>query len=250
LLVLWQRDVYFLSLGYILSGVVGIVVYIAILVRDLRDKELWKHFSTQTLAFPVKDVFRFSAPLLTANFVYMLRSQLVIIMLEHFRSTLDVAAYRAVQPVADLNSTVIQSFALLFMPAMARLFARKDEEEMNTLYWQNAAWISVISFPIFLITFALAEPLTILLFGERYAESGQIMALLAIGYYFNAALGFNADTLRIYGRLRYALTIDFVAMFVSLGLNLILIPSFGAVGAAIGTCVTLVIYNILNHLGL
>ena len=250
LLVLFQRDVYFLSLGYLFSGILGLVIYIAILLRDLRDQELWKHFSLQNVKFPIKEIFRFSLPLLTTSFVYVLRSQLVIILLEYYRSTLDVAAYRAVQPVADLNSTVIQSFALLFMPAMARMFAREEREGVAHLYWQNAIWITVISFPIFLLTFSLAEPLTLLLFGERYAQSAWIMALLAFGYYFNAALGFNADTLRIYGRLRYIVTVDFVAMVVSAGLHLLLIPRFGAFGAAIGTCATLVIYNVLNHVGL
>ena len=79
---------------------------------------------------------------------------------------------------------------------------------------------------------------------------GVIMAVLALGYYFNAALGFNADTLRVYGRLRYTVAIDFLAMLISVGLSLVLIPRYGAVGAAIGTCVTLVLYNILNHIGL
>ena len=189
-------------------------------------------------------------PLLTSNFVFIVRSQLVVVLLGYFRSTLDVAAYRAVQPVADLNTMVIQSFALLFMPTMARMFARKDQEGIDDLYWQSAVWITVISFPIFLLTFSLAQPLTLLLFGEQYAQSGSIMALLAFGYYFNAALGFNADTLRIYGRLRYTVMIDFVAMFIGLGLSLILIPRYGAMGAAIGTCGTLVLYNILNHIGL
>jgi O-antigen/teichoic acid export membrane protein len=108
----------------------------------------------------------------------------------------------------------------------------------------------VISFPIFLLTFSLAQPLTLLLFGERYAQSGWIMAVLAFGYYFNAALGFNADTLRIYGKLRYTVIVDFIAMFICLVLNLILIPRYGVMGGAIGTCSTLVLYNILNHAGL
>jgi O-antigen/teichoic acid export membrane protein len=108
----------------------------------------------------------------------------------------------------------------------------------------------MISFPIFLLTFSLAQPLTVLLFGERYSQSGLIMALLAFGYYFNAALGFNSDTLRIHGRLRYTVAVDFVAMLVNLALSLMLIPRFGAMGAALGTCGTLVLYNILNHLGL
>ena len=250
LLILFHSDVYFLSTGYIVAGALGIVIYYGILMRDLRRQEAWKHFSIQKLQFPIKEIFGFSTPLLTSNFVYMIRTQLVVILLEHFRNTLDVASYRAVQPVADLNTTVIQSFGVLFMPTMARMFARKDSEGIDDLYWQSAVWISVISFPIFLLTFSLAQPLTLLLFGERYAQSGWIMAVLAFGYYFNAALGFNADTLRIYGKLRYTVIIDFIAMFISIALNLILIPRYGAIGAAVGTCGTLVVYNIMNHVGL
>lgn len=249
-LILFHSNVYFLSIGYIVAGALGLVIYYGILMRDLRRQESWKHFSIHKLKFPIKEIFGFSTPLLTSNFVYVIRTQLVIILLEHFRNTIDVASYRAVQPVADLNTTVIQSFGLLFMPTMARMFARKDQEGIDDLYWQSAVWITVISFPIFLLTFSLAQPLTLLLFGERYAQSGWIMAVLAFGYYFNAALGFNADTLRIYGKLRYTVIIDFVAMFISLALNMMLIPRYGSMGAAIGTCGTLVLYNILNHVGL
>ncbi len=250
LLVFFRTNVFFLSAGYVVSGILGVTIYSGILIRDLRSQEFWKHFKMQNVKYPIKEIFGFSIPLLTTNFVYVVRGQLVIVLLGYFRSTLDVAAYRAVQPVADLNTTVIQSFAFLFMPTMARMFAKEDQEGIDDLYWQSAVWITVISFPIFLVTFSLAQPLTILLYGERYAQSGMIMALLAFGYFFNAALGFNADTLRVYGRLRYTVAIDFLAMIVSLGISLVLIPRYGALGAAIGTFGTLILYNILNHMGL
>jgi O-antigen/teichoic acid export membrane protein len=250
LLIAFHKDVFFLSIGFIAAGAVGILIYYGILMRDLRKQELWKHFNLQNIRFPVKEIFGFSIPLFISSFVFMVRTHLVVILLEYFRGTLDVAAYRAVQPVSDLNTTVIQSFGLLFMPTMARLYARKDQQGIDNLYWQSAVWITVISFPIFLLTFSLAQPLTLLLFGERYAQSGAIMAVLACGYYFNAALGFNADTLRIHGRLRYTVMIDFFATFICLGLSILLIPRYGAMGAAIATCATLVLYNILNQMGL
>jgi O-antigen/teichoic acid export membrane protein len=180
----------------------------------------------------------------------MMRSQLVIVLLEYFHTTRDVADFRAVQPVADLNTVVLQSFGFLFLPTMARLFAKNDQEGMNDVYWQSSIWISIITFPIFLVTFSLAQPVTLMFFGERYAESGIIMALLAFGYYFNAALGFNVDALRVHGKYRYTLAIDFLTMFICLGLSLILIPDQGAMGAAIAACGTLVLYNFLNHFGL
>jgi O-antigen/teichoic acid export membrane protein len=188
--------------------------------------------------------------LFSTDLVFLIRHSLVVVLLGYFGNTLDVAAFRAVLPVAGLNMMVIQSFTFLFMPTLARLFANNDQDGIDDLYWQSAIWISLISFPIFLATFSLAQPLTLLLFGERYAQSGLIMAVLAFGYYFNAALGFNADTLRVFGNLRYIVAIDVVAMIASLGLSLILIPRYGALGAAIGTSGTLVVHNILNHVGL
>jgi O-antigen/teichoic acid export membrane protein len=103
---------------------------------------------------------------------------------------------------------------------------------------------------MFAASFALAEPVTVLLFGERYANSGVILALLAFGYYFNAALGFNADTLRVYGRIRYIVIIDFTVMVIAVLMNLLFISQWGAVGAAVSSMLILVIQNILNHLGL
>lgn len=249
-IILLNSNVYFLSAGYLVASALGVIIFSGVLIQSLRNQELWKHFNIQKIKFPIKEVFGFSIPLLTTNFVYILRSQLVIVMLQYFHGTLDVASFRAVQPTADLNTVVIQSFAFLFMPSIARMFVKEDHAGIDNLYWQSAVWIAVISFPIFLVTFSLAQPLTLLFFGERYAQSGSIMALLAFGYYFNAALGFNADTLRVHGKLRYTVTIDFLAMLVSVGLSLMLIPHYGAMGAAIGTCLTLVVYNLLNHVGL
>src|SRR5690606_38946872 len=130
---------------------------------------------------------------------------------EYFQGTVDVASLRAVQPLAKLNQIVLASFGLLFTPAAARMFAKKDTEGINNLYWQNAAWIAVASFPIFVATFSLARPITILLFEERYADSAVILALLSFGYYFNAALGQNGLTLKVFGKVRYVMVINIIA---------------------------------------
>jgi O-antigen/teichoic acid export membrane protein len=92
--------------------------------------------------------------------------------------------------------------------------------------------------------------LTVTLFGERYEGSGVYLSLLSLGYYFNAALGFNGLTLKVHGRLRYIVTINILAALVNIGVNIILIPRYGPLGAAIGTCGTLIAHNILKQAGL
>jgi peptidoglycan biosynthesis protein MviN/MurJ (putative lipid II flippase) len=142
------------------------------------------------------------------------------------------------------------SFATLFMPMAARLFARQDREGINKLYWQTAIWIACFTFPLFALTFSMAKPVTLLMFGERYASSAVILGMLSFGYYFNAALGFNGMTLKVFRKIKYVVFLNVTAAFTNVGLNLLLIPKYGAIGAATGTLASLVFHNILKQAGL
>lgn len=250
LLILGDSGVIFLAWGYLGAAFLGVSIFSVVLWRTLRQQGVLAHFSFNTMHIPAREVLFFTMPLLTTDLVYTVMNTMDAVLLERSGGAVDVAAFRAVQPTARLNQIVLQSFALLFTPAAARLFARNDREGINTLYWQNAAWMAVISFPIFALTFSLAGPITVLLYGARYQDSALIMAMLSLGYYFNAATGQNGLTLKVLGKLRYIVSVDVLIAFVNLGVNLVLIPRYGALGAAVGTMSTMIFYNLLKQLGL
>lgn len=250
LLIVFQYNVLFLAGGYLAGGIIGVVIYVAMLFRLLRNEGLMTRFSLGAIQIPWREVFAFTIPLLSSDLVYVVMNQVDAILLARFQGTADVAAFRAVQPVAIMNQLVMASFATLFTPLAARMFARNDRQGVNDLYWQTAIWIAVFTFPIFVVTFSIAQPITVLLFGTRYQESGIILMLLSCGYYFNAALGFNGLTLKVYGKLRYIVSLNAAAAVANVVLNLLLIPRYGAFGAAIGTGSTLVFHNILKQTGL
>ena len=94
LLLIWQQgDVFLLSTGYVVVSAIGVMLYSGILIQHLRKQEFTKQFNFQTIQFPLKEIFSFSIPLLTTNFVYMIRHQLVVVLLVYFRNTVDVAAF-------------------------------------------------------------------------------------------------------------------------------------------------------------
>jgi O-antigen/teichoic acid export membrane protein len=250
LLMLFGSDEFFLASGYLAAGILGTTVYGFTLFRTLQKQEMFKQFHFDSLTVPARELFAFTIPLLTSDLVYVLMSSSDAVLLGHFRSTTEVAAFRAILPSAVLNQFVLQSFTILFTPIASRLFARQDYEGINNLYWQTAVWTSVLSFPIFALTFSLSAPLTVLLYGEKYASSAVLLALLSFGYYFNAALGFNGLTLKVYGKLRYIVVINIIAAVVNVIINLMLIPRYGALGAACGTCGTMIIHNFLKQAGL
>ena len=249
--LMWSGStVFFLAGGYVLVGAIGVSFYIALLIHLMRKQALFQHFRRAPLIFPWREVLTFTVPLLTSDLVYAVMNSMDAIILEHFHTAVDVAALRAVQPTAKLNQVVLASFGILFTPAAARMFARNDRVGINNLYWQNAVWTAVGSFPIFVLTFSVARSFTLLLYGERYESSAIILALLSFAYYFNAALGQNGLTLKVFGHVRYIVVINVLAVIANLAINLVLIPLYGALGAAIGTTATLVLHNILKQAGL
>jgi O-antigen/teichoic acid export membrane protein len=88
------------------------------------------------------------------------------------------------------------------------------------------------------------------LFGERYGGSAAYLSVLAIAYYFNAALGFNGLTLKVFGKVWFIVLISVIAAIVNLALNFALVPLYGPLGAAIATASTLVAHNLLKQWGL
>ncbi len=249
-LILLQQDVFFLAIGYLTTAAFVIPIYAMILVNVLHKQGLFLHFDRRKVSLPAAAIFAFTIPLLSTDLLYVLMESMDAVLLGYFRNTSDIATFRSVQTSAGLNQLAMMSFQTLFTPIAARLFARKSYEEINDLYWQTAIWMAVMSFPIFAVTFALAQPVTVLVYGQKYASAAPILALLSLGYYFSTALGFNGLTIRVFGKMRYVVIINVMAAFVNLGINLLLIPAYGALGAAIGTCATMIVHNLLKQLGL
>ena len=239
-----------LAWGYVAGGALGLATYVVVLGSAWHRQGFLRDAWPARTDVPAREVLGYSMPLLSSEAVLVLRGAFAVVLLELLQSTSAVAEYRAVLPFARLNVFVLESFHLLFIPVAARMFARRDRDGLNNLYWQTALWISIFSFPVFAVMFSLARPVTLLLFGPEYAGSAPVLAVLAIGFYFHAALGLNQLMLRVAGQVRDLVAIDLISVAVGLALHFLLIPRFGALGAAIGTTAIFVVNKLLCHLAL
>jgi O-antigen/teichoic acid export membrane protein len=251
LLVLADEGPRFLAAGYIATGAAAVAFYGLHLVRLLDRRGLIAEVRQRGLVIPVREVLRFTISLLSADLVFLFITASSTMVLGAVASVAAVASYQAVLAPARLNYRIVtSSFTLLFTPEASRLHARGDLHELSELYWQTASWIAVLSFPVFVLTTALARPLTRLFYGERYASAAIVMALLAVGYFLNAALGFNGHTLQITGHLKTVFRINVAAVVVNVVSTVALASWFGAAGAAAATAATFAAQNLLNQIGL
>lgn len=243
-------SVYWIAVGYAASGIVGIVICAGLMRRIVRSEGLFDGLKWGQIKLSAKEIFSFSLPLMTSDVTYLLKGTLVVLFLEFMLGSASVAEFRSVFPLARLNEIVISTFGILFMPTAARLFARQQNDAIDDLYWQTATWITALSFPVFAACFAFSEQLTVLVFGAEYATSAPVLALLSLGFYCNAIFGFNAHTLKVFGCVRFLVLSDLCAMLFAVVANVLLIPRYGVWGAALATCSTQLLQNLINQFGL
>jgi O-antigen/teichoic acid export membrane protein len=238
-----------LAIGWVGTIVLSSAVSTVLVIRILRNRDLIRSGGGR-LRLPVRALFGFGMPLFGSTLVVQLRLSGAVILLEQLHDTTAVALFRAAVPVARQTQLLFETFQLLFTPLAARLYARGALAELNDAYWRTALWISVFSFPAFALAFAFPEPLIALFFGDRYLPMAPALALLAVGFYLNAALGFNALLLRIMGRVRFTVTVDVATTLVGIAVAYPLIQAWSATGAAAAVTSTLVAQNVAYQLGL
>lgn len=249
-LVVTGASVELLAFGYLFAGVVGVSYYLWSVIQLMRRRGLLQRRFLSGIQLPVRRVLTYTGPVMAADWCAVVMLSAGPLLLGYFADMSAVALYQVVVPVAALNVHVYQSFVMLFEPSAARLTARNDTEGLRGLYWRSALWVAVLTFPLFAVTFTAAEPLTVLLFGQRYAGAAPILSLLALAHFVNTVAGFNAPTLRAAGEVRWLVGVNVISALATVLVTAALIPGMGALGAGVGTAVGYVIYTISKQTAL
>lgn len=248
LLIRTNSSVQFLAAGYAVAGIVGVAIFVSFIGRYLAGRRAAD--PTATIHFPIRALATFSLPLLTTDLVFMAINGTDSVLLQFFGSASDVAAIRAVQPTAKFTQLVLQAFGVLYIPYVARLYARGRHQDVSRRYWETANWIMVLTLPVLTLCLLFNQELTTKLLGAEYSDSAVLLGVLAGGYFVNAMFGFNGMTLNVYRKIGFLVSANGFTLVANISLNLLLIPRYGPLGAAMGTAGTFLIHNLAKQYGL
>jgi len=128
-----------------------------------------------------------------------------------------------------------------------RVRTQNNLDELRKHHWQSAGWVTVLSFPIFALTFGVAPDLVPILLGSEYTESASLLALLALGHYLSVCMGFNGQMLQVLDRTRAIVWTDCLSIVTGLTLAALLCPTHGPLGAAIAVTAARVLGTIARQ---
>lgn len=254
LLIASGADMTPFAVGYVAVSLLGVLLYVAALRGLLHREGLIGRRDDpgegSRAMFPTSQMLVFVFPLLTSTLVWVLMESSDALLLGYFHNAEAVASFRVILPLARMNQLVVTTFSVLYLPLAARMFAKGAITELAELYWRTAGWMTVLTFPLLLLTSVFAPVVVTSVYGSAYSGSSTILAVLAAAYFFQTVTGFNGLTLKIHNRLGYMVVVDVSMSALNVVVNLLLIPTWGALGAAIGTSMTLLLHNVLKQVGL
>lgn len=225
--------------GFMASYVIAAGVGLAYVVRRT---ELF----SSTDAEPMRtELLAYSAPLMVAAVMERVFSDIDSFILGYYASTGDVGVYGAVYSLSILMVVVLKSFGFVYMPAISEFHSEGRLEEMASTYTAVTTLIFLTTLPVFFAMVFLPELLISLSFGSAYTPGTTALTVLAAGFMVHAVMGPNLETLSAIGETRKVMRSNVVAAVVNVALNLVLIPRYSFLGAAVATTASYALMNLL-----
>lgn len=228
--------------AYLLSHIIALASGLHFLKKAFPD------FTSATIRpqYNFNELISYSYPLLFTGILHYLLSWTDILMIGMLSSAGDVGVYRAASQFTFLMTLFLFAVNSIYAPMSANLYHKKDMEKLREIYKSSTRLIINATFPLFiLLVFSSTE--VMLIFGKDYVHVGsRILVILSFGQLINCATGGVGYTLSMTGRQRLEALNSLIMVIVNILLNLFLIKKYGSIGAAISTCATVTLINILR----
>lgn len=214
-------------------------------IYSFRRHSIRYWFFNRTTAY---HLFKDSWPLIISGFAIMVYMKIDQIMLKEMLGNSEVGIYSAATRISEAWNFIPMAIATSFFPGIIRSKEKEPSEYLRKLQWFYNLMTGIgltIALPVALFSGSIIG----FLFGEDYIMAGKVLAVhiwTSIFYFQWVATGRwviveNLQKLR--------LICTSFGCLLNVLVNLLLIPTYGALGAAIATLVTQVFVTLIMPLG-
>ncbi|MCO5972830.1 lipopolysaccharide biosynthesis protein [Actinoallomurus soli] len=159
-------------------------------------------------------------------------------------SSHDAGIYATAGRFITTGTLVLAATRLAVAPQIAGLLARGETRQAEDLNAVATGWIVAASWPLYL-ALAVFGPFVLTLFGTDFRGGAGAMAILACAMALVLATGNVQTVLLMGGKSSWNLIDKAVVVVLMVVLHLLLVPSFGIIGAATAWGVSMLVDNLL-----
>ncbi len=166
-----------------------------------------------------------------------------------FYEDYDVGIYDMSYKIAENSiNVIITSFTLAVYPILIKVFKNEGKEKLELKIKSVIKYFFILTIPSIVGLSLIVNKLYLSVIDMKYYSGRYIIALVCIGMMFN---GFNAilnKTWQLKEKTKNIFYVMLVTVIINIILNMIFIPMFGIIAAAVTTLVSYFISNVITFI--
>ena len=193
----------------------------------------------------LKEIIKESFPLFLTASIFIIITSIDLLMLSFLKSTAEVGVYDICVKISIATGIILMAVNAIATPKFSEYYANQQMDLLKQSVSQSTKLIFCLSIPILTIIFIWSSGI-LSLFGEEFIVGSTTLIILAIGQFINAMCGSVGNLLKMTNNQLVFQNILIGALGINILLNLLLIPDYGIVGAAIASTVCLAFWNFVS----
>ncbi len=189
-----------------------------------------------------RELFAFATPVMFLNLLNHFVLWADVLVMGVYRSAAEIGIYAVASRLGTAVNMPTEALNTSLAPSYAGMHGRSDAAGLERTFHTSTRWIFSLSALIALVVVFGGRPL-LRLFGSDFEAGHLPLALLAAGQLASAAMGTNGMLLTMTGYPHINLVNAACVALASLGLNALLVPAYGATGAAAAGASSLALIN-------
>jgi O-antigen/teichoic acid export membrane protein len=224
------------AVPFVLAGVLAVTLF-------------WRTLPDESDAQGARAVFpaflRYSLPFTVSGLAGFVYRSLDIFLLLYFVGNRAVGVYGVAYALAQLIGMFSTAFDFLSTPVSSQLEKEDEIGEAISVQTTIARWLTILSISFLVPMVAFAGEFLGLIYRPAYASAAPTLAVLLIGFAFKGVLLTHTPIIEALGKSKLSAFNTTSAAVVNLVANLILIPQYGAYGAAVATTLSFAVLSVL-----
>ncbi len=193
----------------------------------------------------VKNWYRALGPLVVVSGVHYFVSYSDLLLLGILSTSKDVGLYRAASQTALFIPFVLQAVNAILAPIFAGCHHRGDTRSLQEAISRGNSLIVGLTIPLFIVVVLFGAWILGTLFGAEFGQAYSALCILAVAQFINVLAGPVAYLLTMTGHESRAARVLVLCAALNLVLNVLLIPRYGLVGAAVASALSISASNLI-----
>ena len=229
-----EKSLYVFYIGLLVGSVFGLVIAMRSLIKNVSFL-----YDSKT----IKDMFKFGYPFVFVGLAYWVFQSSDRIMIAELSAIKEVGLYHIASQFSVIMYIVITAFGASWGPYAMKLYNGNSNHKY--IYSKFATlWILFLSFVSIAVS-AFIGDLLIFMTTEEYYQAEKIIPILIFGIFMNGTTQFSVLGISIVKKTMLISRYSWMIAILNILLNLLLIPYYNALGAAIATSLSSLILTAL-----